>query len=142
MKAQFFRATLIGFATVALLAPAGAAMLPVMGQAVGTADGFVVNAQVVRHGTVVRGPRGGVAVRRGTVVRGAGGAVAVRRGAVVGGWARPRYRWAPGGAIAAGAAIGVLAAGAAIAIAGQPPAPGLCWYYTDPSQTQGFWDRC
>jgi hypothetical protein len=141
MRAQLFGATLVGFATVALLTPAGA-MLPVMGKTIGTGDGLVINTQVVRHGTVVRSPRGGVAVRRGTVVRGPGGAVAVRRGTVVGGWARPRYRWAPGGAIAAGAAIGVLAAGAAIAIAGQPPAPGLCWYYTDPSHTQGFWDRC
>ena len=29
-----------------------------------------------------------------------------------------------------------------IAYAGQPPAPGLCWYYTDPSYRQGFWDAC
>jgi hypothetical protein len=42
----------------------------------------------------------------------------------------------------AGAAIGVLATGAAIAYAGQPPAPGLCWYYTDPSYRSGFWDAC
>ncbi len=26
--------------------------------------------------------------------------------------------------------------------AGAPPAPGYCWYYTDPSRTQGFWDVC
>ena len=58
-------------------------------------------------------------------------------------WVRPaHYYWRPGGAIAAGAAIGVLATGAAIAYAGQPPAPGLCWYYTDPSYRQGFWDAC
>ena len=60
-----------------------------------------------------------------------------------GGWARPGwYRWGPGGAIAAGAAVGVLAAGAAAAYAGSAPAPGLCWYYTDPSYRQGFWDAC
>ncbi len=59
------------------------------------------------------------------------------------GWGRPGwYRWGPGGAIAAGAAIGFVTAGAAIAFAGAPPAPGLCWYYTDPSRTQGFWDTC
>jgi len=29
-----------------------------------------------------------------------------------------------------------------VAYAGQPPAPGLCWYYTDPSYRQGFWDAC
>jgi hypothetical protein len=22
------------------------------------------------------------------------------------------------------------------------PAPGMCWYYTDPSCTQGFWNYC
>jgi hypothetical protein len=51
------------------------------------------------------------------------------------------YRWNPGGAIAAGAAIGFVAATAAT-WAGPPPQPGLCWYYTDPSRRQGFWDAC
>lgn len=62
----------------------------------------------------------------------------VRRGA----WVRPGYRWRPGGAIAAGAAIGFVAAATAAAWAGPPPGPGLCWYYTDPTRTQGFWDVC
>jgi hypothetical protein len=57
-------------------------------------------------------------------------------------WVRPHYRWAPGGAIAAGAALGFIAAAAAASWAGAPPPPGYCWYYTDPSQTQGFWDVC
>jgi hypothetical protein len=119
-------------------------------------DGMV--SKVVVHRGVTRvGPRGGVYHRGGTYSGGAyrGGAYrggvyhgGVYRGAGVyrggyGGWARPGwYRWGPGGAIAAGAAIGVLATGAAIAYAGQPPAPGLCWYYTDPSYRQGFWDAC
>jgi hypothetical protein len=100
---------------------------------------------VVRRGAAVRrttvvGPRGGVAsrtvVRRGAVVRPgyAGGGVR---------WARPgRYYWPRGGAIAAGAAIGVVTAATAAAWAGAAPAPGMCWYYTDPSRTQGFWDYC
>ncbi|HTF72903.1 MAG TPA: hypothetical protein VK620_00915 [Bradyrhizobium sp.] len=90
--------------------------------------------------TTVVGPRGGVASR--TVVR--GGAV-VRPGYRGGGvrWVRPaHYHWRPGGAIAAGAAIGFVAAATAAAWAGSPPAPGYCWYYTDPSRTQGFWDVC
>ena len=59
------------------------------------------------------------------------------------GWARPGwYHWGPGGAIAAGAAIGFVGAAAAAAWAPAPPAPGLCWYYTDPSQQSGFWDAC
>jgi hypothetical protein len=63
-------------------------------------------------------------------------------GARYGGWARPGYRWAPGGAIAAGAAIGFVSAATAVAWAGAAPGPGLCWYYTDPTRTQGFWDAC
>ena len=52
------------------------------------------------------------------------------------------YRWAPGGAVAAGAAIGFLTAAAVGSWAGAPPQQGLCWYYTDASQRQGFWDAC
>ncbi|QCI69517.1 hypothetical protein E8M01_31005 [Phreatobacter stygius] len=58
-------------------------------------------------------------------------------------WVRPAgYWWRPGGAIAAGAAIGFVAAATAVAWAGQPPTPNSCWYYTDPSRTRGFWDAC
>jgi hypothetical protein len=94
-------------------------------------------AVAVRGGAVRGGAyRGGV--RGGAVVRGGGYR---RGGAVV--WGRPGYRWAPGGAIAAGAAIGfITAAGAAAYISSQPPAPGLCWYYTDASRRAGFWDNC
>jgi hypothetical protein len=94
---------------------------------------------VARRTTVV-GPRGGVA-RRTTVARGA----VVRPGWNGGGvrWARPAYyHWPVGGAIAAGAAIGMVTAASAAAWAGAPPASGMCWYYTDPSKTQGFWDYC
>jgi len=76
------------------------------------------------HGGAYRGPVG----YHGGVYRGA--------------WVGRPYRWAPGGAIAAGAAIGVLAVGTAVAWAPPPPQPGLCWYYTDPSQRNGFWDTC
>jgi hypothetical protein len=93
---------------------------------------------VARRTTVV-GPRGGVAsrtvVRRGAVVRPG----VVRPGA----WVRPTwYRWAPGGAIAAGAALGFVTAATAVAWAGAPPASGYCWFYTDASRQQGFWDVC
>jgi len=104
----------------------------------------------VRRGGVAVGPRGGAAVRRTTVV-GPRGNVAVRGGAVVGGrgaayrgrWVRPgNYWWPVGGAIAAGAAIGMVTAATAAAWAGPAPGPNMCWYYTDPSRTQGFWDTC
>ena len=101
---------------------------------------------VRRGGAVARGPRGGVAaVGRTTVVRPPGvrpGVRTVVRPGYGPRYVRPAYRWGPGGAIAAGAALGFVAAGTAAAWAGAAPAPGYCWYYTDPSQTQGFWDVC
>ena len=48
----------------------------------------------------------------------------------------------PACAIAAGAAIGFVSAAAAASWAGAAPGPGLCWFYTDPSRQQGFWDAC
>ena len=100
---------------------------------------------VVHRGGAAVGPRG-AAYRGGTAVVGPRGNVAVRGGTAVarrGGWARPGwYRWPAGGAIAAGAAIGFVTAATAAAWAGAAPAPGMCWYYTDPSRTQGFWDYC
>jgi len=45
-------------------------------------------------------------------------------------------------AIAAGAAIGFVSAASAAAWAGASPQAGLCWYYTDSNQRQGFWDAC
>ena len=61
---------------------------------------------------------------------------------VGGGWARPGwYRWTPGGAVAAGVALGFVPAATAT-WAAAPPQPGLCWFYTDPSQQDGFWDAC
>ena len=120
-------------------------------------EGMISKVVVVHRGATAVGPRGGVYHRGGTYRGGAyrGGVYhgGVYRGGVYrgggyryggyGGWTRPGwYRWGPGGAIAAGAAIGVLAAGAAVAYAGAAPAPGLCWYYTDPSYRNGFWDAC
>ena len=87
----------------------------------------------VRRRTVVRRPGGGV-VRRSTVVR---------PGVRPGRWARPgHYRWRPGAAVAAGAALGFVGAATAAAWAGSAPAPGMCWYYTNSSRRSGFWDYC
>ncbi len=122
--------------------------------------GMISKVVMVHRGATAVGPRGGVYHRGGTYHGGAyrggayrggvyrgggyhGGAVYRGGGYRYGNWARPGwYHWGPGGAIAAGAAVGVLAAGAAAAYAGAAPAPGLCWYYTDPSYRQGFWDAC
>jgi len=117
-------------------------------------DGVISKVVVVRrggaayHGGVYRGPHGGV-YRGGTVYR--GGAYGYRPGVHAygyrpgywGGWARPGgYWWPVGGAVAAGAALGFVSAAAAASWAGAAPGPNLCWYYTDPSRRQGFWDAC
>ncbi len=137
------------------LPQAGAIEMQGSNPAGGLNDGLISKVVMVHRGGTVRGPRGGVyhhggtyrgGAYRGGVYRGGGyhgGAVYRGGGYRYGGWARPGwYHWGPGGAIAAGAAVGVLAAGAAVAYAGRPPAPGLCWYYTDPTYRAGFWDAC
>ena len=123
----------------------------------------------VARGGVAVGPRGGAIAGRGYVARGPRGAVAGRgyvargpRGNVVAGraavvrpgyrpapvpvrpWVRPAgYWWHPGLAVVSGAAIGFATAAAARAyVNSQPPAPGYCWFYTNPERTQGFWDVC
>jgi hypothetical protein len=111
-----------------------------------------------RGTTVARGPRGGtVAHHHRTVVRpGVRPVHPIARPGVRPGvrpvhpiarpgrpWVRPpAYYWRPGGAIAAGAAIGFIAATSVGAYAGVAPGPGYCWYYTDPTYTHGFWDVC
>lgn len=115
------------------------------GVAVGPRGGAIAG-----RGYAARGPRGAVA-GGGYVARGPRGNVVAGRGAVVRPgyrpvrpWVRPAgYWWRPGLAVASGAAIGFATAAAASAYANsQPPAPGYCWFYTNPQRTQGFWDTC
>jgi hypothetical protein len=116
--------------------PTKAVPLGITKGAVSQPDILLENVRFVARGGAVVGPRGGVAVRSSAVVR-----PGYRGGGVR--WARPGgYWWRPGGAIAAGAAIGFVAAATAVAWAGAAPAPNMCWYYTDQSRRQGFWDAC
>jgi hypothetical protein len=142
-------AAVLGLSTVAVMISPASALVGSAGSSLSqqlrqdsAQDNQIIQVYVRRGGaarrTTVVGPRGGVASR-----------TVVRRGAVVrpayrpGRWVRPaNYYWRPGGAIAAGAAIGFVTAATAAAWAGAPPGPGYCWYYTDPSRTQGFWDVC
>jgi hypothetical protein len=108
-------------------------------------DGFVQEVVIVRgpHGGAYAGRPGGVHAYRPGYRPGYHPGYRPGYRPVYAGWARPGwYHWGPGGAIAAGAAIGVLGAAAVAAWAPPAPAPGLCWYYTDPSQRNGFWDAC
>jgi hypothetical protein len=61
----------------------------------------------------------------------------VRREIRHGRWDRNRT-----GEIIAGVALGAVVIAAVRGSAPPPPAPGLCWYWSDPYQEQGFWDRC
>jgi hypothetical protein len=155
-KSSLVFAALLFAPTSLSSAPTVAMPLGMMTTGVGASDMFVQKVVIRRGGGGVRagGVHGGAfraggahggAWRAGGVHGGAwhaGGGAWHGGGARWGGWARPGYRWGPGGAIAAGAAIGFVGAATAAAWAGAAPGPGLCWYYTDPSQTQGFWDAC
>ena len=61
-----------------------------------------------------------------------GGRVYVR------GWNRRPYY----GTIIAGVALGTILGVAIAGSAPPPPASNLCWYWTDPSRTRGYWDYC
>ena len=85
---------------------------------------------------VAYGPNGGVAVRRpyaGAAVRGPYGSAAYIGGV------RP---WTPVpyyGSVVAGVALGTVIAARTVPPA---PAPQLCWYWSTPAQTHGYWDYC
>jgi hypothetical protein len=95
--------------------------------------------------TTVVGPRGGVARRTtvvapGRVVR--GGAVVVGRPAYVRAY-RPWVRRPYFGTVVGGIALGTILTATAIGVApAYAPGPGTCWYWADPSMTQGYWDYC
>jgi hypothetical protein len=89
--------------------------------------------------TAYRGPYGGAAATGpygGTAYRApyAGGAV-YATGAVVRPWvAAPYY-----GGVVAGVTLGTLVAATAPP---PPPSPALCWFWSSPAHTQGYWDYC
>ncbi|WP_434064255.1 hypothetical protein [Pararhizobium gei] len=102
---------------------------------------FTATPAEARRAGAACGRRGCAGVACGP--RGCVGAATKRRpnarGVVV---VQPRRYWRPGGAIAAGAAVGFLAGAAAASVAGAPPQAGYCWYYTSSARTTGFWDLC
>ena len=63
----------------------------------------------------------------------------VRRELRYGDWDRDRNRT---GDLVAGVVLGAVVAAAVRGAAPQPPGPELCWYWSDPRQERGYWDRC
>src|SRR4051812_37852065 len=56
---------------------------------------------------------------------------------------RPFYRRPWFGTVVGGIALGTILTAAAVGAApAYAPAPGLCWYWADPSLTTGYWDYC
>ena len=102
---------------------------------------FSASPAEARRAVAACGKRGCAAAACGP--RGCAAGAATRRprprGVVV---VSPNRYWRPGGAIAAGAAVGFLAGAAAASVAGSPPQSGYCWYYTNSARTTGFWDVC
>jgi hypothetical protein len=121
----------------AVVRPGGAVVRP--GGAVVRPGGAVV-----RPGGVVVRP-GGAMVRPGYVGRPVGvvGRPGYGRGpAFVRGY-RPFYRRPWFGTVVGGIALGTIVTAAAVGAApAYAPAPGLCWYWADPSLTTGYWDYC
>ncbi|KAA0699561.1 hypothetical protein DTW90_09300 [Neorhizobium sp. P12A] len=84
-----------------------------------------------RHGTTVRrGPAGNTVVHHGSTT--------VARRPYYRPWVRRPYY----GTVVAGVALGTVVAATAVAVAPRPPSPSLCWYWSNSSQTRGYWDYC
>jgi hypothetical protein len=92
---------------------------------------------VTRTRHVAAGHRG-VAARRTHVAVGRRGAVAVKSTAVV----RPVRPWVPQpyyGIVFDGVTLGAVMAATAVPTS---PSVDLCWYWSNSSQTRGYWDFC
>jgi hypothetical protein len=55
---------------------------------------------------------------------------------------RPWHRRPHYGTLIGGIALGTLLAASIYYARPEPPAPGLCWYWANPSRTRGYWDYC
>jgi hypothetical protein len=60
------------------------------------------------------------------------------KGGYVRNWSRKPYY----GDVLAGVVLGTILGVAVAGAAPQSPSSDLCWYWTDPSRTRGYWDYC
>ena len=98
-----------------------------------TVRSTTVRSSVLRSGTVARS---------GVVNAGRLGVVGVSRGAIRSGYAfryRPWVRRAWWGTAIGGVVLGTIIYTSYVPAA---PAEGLCWFWANPEQTQGYWDYC
>jgi hypothetical protein len=57
-------------------------------------------------------------------------------------YVQPWYRKPHYGQFFGGVVLGSILTAGAIGVAPPPPSPDLCWYWTDPYRTRGYWDYC
>jgi hypothetical protein len=150
---MFRRALGIGLAAVISTGLAGyaSAGTPATKEvAVSTDFSAATKKTTVRHTTTVK-RSGGTAVRRSTTVKSttvrrapAARATTVRRNVVV--VRRPYRAWVArpyyGAAIIGGVALGTVIAVSAAHAVPVAPGPNACWYWSDPTETRGYWDYC
>ncbi|HZO45700.1 MAG TPA: hypothetical protein VFB68_07390 [Xanthobacteraceae bacterium] len=130
------------FAAIVSLHSVPASAWPQMPNVSAADRDMLVSVAAVRRTTVRRGPAG-TTVRRTTVRRGPVGTTvrttAVRapyvHGTTVRAWSRRAYY----GTVVGGVALGAVAAAHFAPI---PPAANLCWVWTTPAHTAGYWDYC
>jgi hypothetical protein len=104
-----------------------------VGRSATFARSTTVRSSVLRSGTVARS---------GVVNAGRLGVAGVSRGAIRSGYAfryRPWVRRAWWGTAIGGVVLGTIIYTSYVPAA---PAEGLCWFWADPNQTQGYWDYC
>jgi hypothetical protein len=142
MKYRVVLLTAVLAAVVSLQSEPGSAW-PQMPNVGAAEQDLLVNVAAVRRTTVRRGPAR-TTVRRTTVRRGPVGTT-VRRTAVVrapyvhGTTVRAWSRRAYYGTVVGGVALGAVTAAHFAPI---PPAANLCWVWTTPAHTAGYWDYC
>jgi hypothetical protein len=95
--------------------------------------GHAVVKPVGRPAAVVVRPGAARVVRPGVAVRPAAARVWPVRA-----WVRRPWF----GTVVAGVTLGAIVYATTVGVAPAVPAPNLCWYWTDPSYSQGYWSYC
>ncbi len=140
---------MVGQTTRAAAAVAGMLALTPMGASAAalTASGMDAKAAIASVGTALEqvqyypGYRGGPGYYRGGPGYYRGGPGYYRGGPGPGWGHRPWYRRPYYGTIIGGIALGALIV-TAYNVAPPRPRPDLCWYWSDPHRTRGYWDYC
>jgi hypothetical protein len=57
-------------------------------------------------------------------------------------YVQPWYKKNYYGQFFGGVVLGSILTAAAVGVAPPPPAPELCWYWSDPYRSRGYWDYC